>query len=175
MEDDVRLRATGNEPNTAVKMFRILLGDSESDTTGDNTKVVGAVTVSSSATAIDTFSSDSYTGSHYVVVGYNSGESGTPASVSEVYVVHDGTTAYVGSSGPIVSSKGTDQLTFTAALSGTTVTLNALSTSGGSTTVNAFRTHIKREAADTVLVHQYKFRCKHSNDQAITCWWYYDR
>ena len=144
--DDVRLRATGNEPNTAVKMYRILLGDSESDTTGTNTKVVGAVTVSSSATAIDTFSSDSYTGSHYVVVGYNSGESGTPASVSEVYVVHDGTTAYV-SSGPIVSSKGTDQLTFTAALSGTTVTLSAASTSGGSTTVNAFRTHIKREAA----------------------------
>ena len=127
-------------------MFRILLGDSESDTTGDNTKVVGAVTVSSSATAIDTFSSDSYTGSHYVVVGYNSSESGTPASVSEVYVVHDGTTAYV-SSGPIVSSKGTDQLTFTAALSGTTVTLSAASTSGGSTTVNAFRTHIKREGA----------------------------
>ena len=144
--DDVRLRATGNEPNTAVKMYRILLGDSESDTTGTNTKVVGAVTVSSSATAIDTFSSDSYTGSHYVVVGYNSSESGTPASVSEVYVVHDGTTAYV-SSGPIVSSKGTDQLTFTAALSGTTVTLSAASTSGGSTTVNAFRTHIKREGA----------------------------
>jgi hypothetical protein len=161
--DDVRLRATGNEPNTAVKMFRILLGDSESDTTGDNTKVVGAVTVSSSATAIDTFSSDSYTGSHYVVVGYNSGESGTPASVSEVYVVHDGTTAYV-SSGPIVSSKGTDQLTFTAALSGTTVTLNALSTSGGSTTVNAFRTHIQRSAAGAST----SIQVLTSNDQAIT-------
>ena len=160
--DDVRLRATGNEPNTAVKMYRILLGDSESDTTGTNTKVVGAVTVSSSATAIDTFSSDSYTGSHYVVVGYNSGESGTPASVSEVYVVHDGTTAYV-SSGPIVSSKGTDQLTFTAALSGTTVTLNALSTSGGSTTVNAFRTHIKREVAGAST----SIQVLTSNDQTI--------
>jgi len=160
---DVRLRATGNEPNTAVKMFRILLGDSESDTTGDNTKVVGAVTVSSSATAIDTFSSDSYTGAHYLVVGYNSGESGTPASVSEVYVVHDGTTAYV-SSGPIVSSKGTDQLTFTAALSGTTVTLNALSTSGGSTTVNAFRTHIKREAAGAST----SLQVLTSNDQTIS-------
>jgi len=143
---DVRLRASGNEANTGVKMYRILLGDSESDTSGDNTKVIGAVTVSSSATALDTFSSDSYTGAHYLIVGYNSSESGTPASVSEAYVVHDGTTAYV-SSGPIVASKGTDQLTFTAALSGTTVTLNALSTSGGSTTVNAYRTHIKREAA----------------------------
>jgi len=160
---DVRLRATGNEPNTAVKMFRILLGDSESDTSGDNTKVVGAVTVSSSATAIDTFSSDSYTGSHYVVVGYNSGESGTPASISEVFVVHDGTTAYV-SSGPIVSTKGTDQLTFTAALSGTTVTLNALSTSGGSTTVNAFRTHIQRTAAGAST----SIQVLTSNDQTIT-------
>ena len=161
--NDVRLRATGNEPNTAVKLYRILLSDSESDTSGDNTKVVGAVTVSSSATAIDTFSSDSYTGSHYVVVGYNSSESGTPASVSEVFVVHDGTTGYV-SSGPIVSSKGTDQLTFTAALSGTTVTLSAASTSGGSTTVNAFRTHIKREAAGAST----SIQVLTSNDQAIT-------
>ena len=161
--DNVRLRATGNEANTAVKMYRILLGDSESDTTGTNTKVVGAVTVSSSATAIDTFSSDSYTGSHYVVVGYNSSESGTPASVSEVFVVHDGSTAYV-SSGPIVSSKGTDQLTFTAALSGTTVTLSAASTSGGSTTVNAFRTHIKRETAGAST----SLQVLTSNDQTIT-------
>ena len=110
---DVRLRATGNEPNTAVKMYRVLLSDAESDTAGTNTSIIGAVTVSSSATAINTFSSDSYTGAHYIVSGYNSSESGTPASISEVFVVHDGTTAYV-SSGPIVSSKGTDQLTFTA-------------------------------------------------------------
>ena len=47
------------------------------------------------------------------MVGYNSSESGTPASISEVYVVSDGSDAFV-SSGPIVSSKGTDQLTYTA-------------------------------------------------------------
>ena len=144
--NDVRLRATGNEANTGVKMYRILLSDTESDSSGTNTGVVGATTVSSSATALDTFSTDSYTGVHYVVTGYNSGESGTPASISEVFVVSDGSDAYV-SQGPEVSSKGTGQLTFTAALSGTTVTLSAASTSGGSTTVNAYRTHIKRVAA----------------------------
>ena len=64
---DVRLRATGNEPNTAVKMYRILLSDAQSNTAGTNTSIVGAVTVSSSATAINTFSSDSYTGAHYIV------------------------------------------------------------------------------------------------------------
>ena len=143
---DVRLRASGNEPNTAVKMYRILLSDTESDSSGTNTGVVGATTVSSSATALDTFSTDSYTGVHYVVTGYNSSESGTPASVSEVFVVSDGSSAYV-SHGPEVSTKGTGQLTFTAALSGTTVTLSAASTSGGSTTVNAYRTHLKRLSA----------------------------
>jgi len=144
--NDVRLRATGNEANTGVKMYRILLSDTESDSSGTNTGVVGATTVSSSATALDTFSTDSYTGVHYVVTGYNSSESGTPASISEVFVVSDGSDAYV-SQGPEVSTKGTGQLTFTAALSGTTVTLSAASTSGGSTTVNAYRTHIKRVAA----------------------------
>ena len=142
---DVRLRASGNEPNTAVKMYRIILSDSESDASGTNTNVVGAVTVSSSATQIDTFSSDSYTGVHYVAVGYNSSEPGTPASISEVFVVTDGSDAYVGNSQ--ISTKGTDQLTFTATLSGTTVALKASSTSGSSTLVNAYRVHLLRSAA----------------------------
>ena len=141
---DVRLRATGNEPNTAVKMYRILLGDSESDASSTNTKTVGQTTTSSSATTMDTFTTDSANGAHYVVVGNNSTEEA--ASISEVFVVTDGTDAYV-SSGPIVSTKGSDQLTFTASLSGTTVTVSAASTSGGSTTVNAFRTQLLRESA----------------------------
>jgi len=48
-------------------------------------------------------------------------------------------------------------LTFTAALSGTTVTLSAASTSGSSTTVNAFRVSLLRTSAgastsETVLI-----------------------
>jgi hypothetical protein len=150
----VRLRGTGNTPNLRVSMYRILLGDSETTATGDNTKTVGASSVSSSATSIDTFSTESFTGAQYVVVGYNSSEGA--ASISEVHVVTDGSDAYV-SSGPIVSTKGSDQLTFTAALSGTTVTLSAASTSGSSTTVNAFRVSLLRTSAgaatsETVLI-----------------------
>jgi hypothetical protein len=71
--------------------------------------------------------------------------------------------AYV-STGPTVSTKGTDQLTFTVGLSGTTATLYAASTSGASTTVNAYRVHMLRGSAgaataDTVLV---------STEQTIT-------
>ncbi len=142
---NVRLRATGNEPNTAVKMYRIILSDTESDASGTNTNVVGAVTVSSSATQLDTFSTDSYTGAHYVVVGHNSSEAGTPSSISEVFVVSDNADAYVGNSQ--ISTKGTDQLAFTATLSGTTVQLKAAATSGSSTTVNAYRVHLLRGAA----------------------------
>ena len=136
----VRLRATGNEPNTAVKMYRVLLSDAQSTATSTNTRTVGATTVSSSATQIDTFTTDGATGCHYVVTGHNAGAGDD--SIAEVFVVSDGTDAYVASTG--ISSKGTDQLTFTASLSGTTVTLLASSTSGGSTTVNGYRVQMLR-------------------------------
>jgi len=141
---NVRLRASSNEPNTAVKMYRVLLGDSESDASSTNTKTVGQTTTSSSATAMDTFSTDSANGAHYIVVGNSSSESA--ASVSEVFVVSDGTDAYV-ASGPIVSTKGSDQLSFSAALSGSTVTVSSASTSGASTTVNAYRVNLLRSSA----------------------------
>jgi len=142
--DNVRLRATANEPNTAVKMYRVLLGDSESDASSDNTKTVGQTTTSSSATTMDTFSVDSVNGAHYVVVGNSSSEGA--ASVSEVFVVSDGADAYV-ATGPQVSTKGSSQLTFTAALSGSTVTVSSASTSGASTTVNAYRVNLLRSLA----------------------------
>jgi len=151
---NVRLRGAGVTPNLRVTMYRILLSDSESASTGDNVNVVAATTVSSTATTVDSFSTDSYTGAFYVLVGNNSSEGA--ASIQEVMVVTDGSDAYVGA-GPIVSTKGTDQLAFTASLSGTTVSLKASSTSGSSTTVNAYRVHLLRGEAgaatsNTVLV-----------------------
>jgi hypothetical protein len=159
---DVRLRVSGNEANTAVKLYRILLADDESGATGTNANIIGATTVSSSATTLDSFSSDSYTGVHYIVVGYNSGESGTPGSISEVFTVTDGSGAWVSNSQ--ISTKGTDQITFTAALSGSTVTLSAASTSGGSTTLNAYRVHMLRGIAGAST----SIQVLTSNDQTIT-------
>jgi hypothetical protein len=100
-----------------VTGYRILLGDAESASSGDNIDIVGATTVSSSATNVDTFSKETYTGAHYVIVGYNATEGA--ASISEVMLVANDD-AYV-SAGPTVSTKGTDQLEFTASLTGNTV------------------------------------------------------
>ena len=151
--NNVVVSASGNEPNLRITSYRILLGDSESASSGDNVNVIAATNVSSSATTVDSFVNSAYTGAFYVFTGFNSGE-GT-ASASEVMVVSNDD-AYI-SVGPTVSSKGTDQLEFTATQSGSTVTVKAASTSGSSTTVNGYRVHMLRgsagaSTADTVLV-----------------------
>ena len=150
---NVELSAAGNEPNLRVTVYRILLSDSESASSGDNVNVIGATTVSSTATTVDSFNNSTYTGAFYVFTGYNASEGA--ASISEVMVVSNND-AYVGV-GPQVSTKGTDQLTFTATQSGSSVTVKAASTSGSSTTVNGYRVHMLRgsggaSTADTVLV-----------------------
>jgi hypothetical protein len=127
--------------------YRILLSDSESASDGDNVATIASTTVSSSATQIDSFTSDSATGAFYIVTGYNSAEGA--ASISEVTVVTDGSDAYV-SAGPTVSTKGTDQLEFTASYNGTSTILNASSSSGGSTTVSAYRVDLLRAAGGEV-------------------------
>jgi len=99
--------------------------------------VISAVTVSSSATAIDTFSTNTYAAAHYIIISSASDGKG----IMEATVISDGTEASV-SEGPFVSTKGTATLDLTATHSSTTTTLTASSTSGGSTTVNAYRIHI---------------------------------
>ena len=158
---EVILKASAQAPDCRVTGYRILLSDSESASDGNNIATIASTTVNSSATQIDSFTSDSATGAFYIVTGYNSAEG--VASISEVTVVTDGTNAYV-SAGPTVSTKGTDQLEFTATLTGNTVALKAASTSGASTTVNGYRVHLLRGTAgaaiaDTVLV---------STEQTIT-------
>ena len=150
---NVVVSATGNEPNLRVTAYRILLADDESGSTGDNVNVVAATTVSSTATTVDSFVNSAYTGAFYVFTGYNATEGA--ASAAEVMVVSNDE-AYI-AVGPAISTKGTDQLTFSATQSGSTVTVKAASTSGASTTVNGYRVHMLRgsagaSTADTVLV-----------------------
>ena len=150
---NVVVSATGNEPNLRVTAYRILLADDESGSTGDNVNVVAATTVSSTATTVDSFVNSAYTGAFYVFTGYNATEGA--ASAAEVMVVSNDD-AYI-AVGPTISTKGTDQLTFSATQSGSTVTVKAASTSGASTTVNGYRVHMLRgsagaSTADTVLV-----------------------
>jgi hypothetical protein len=140
--DDVVLTATPLVANTTIKFYKILLADDQSAATPRaNVNVISAVTVSSTATTIDTFSTNTHAGAHYIIIG----SAGDGKSIMEASVISDGTTASV-SEGPQVSTKGTAQLELTASHSSTTTTLQASSTSGGSTTVNAYRIILAKPA-----------------------------
>ena len=133
--DNVVVTATGLVADTTIRFYRVRLADDQSAATPRaDVKVISAVTVSSSATTIDTFSTNTHAGAHYIIIGSAS----DGKSIMEATVISDGTEASV-SEGPQVSTKGTAQLELSASHSSTTTTLQASSTSGGSTTVNAYR------------------------------------
>jgi len=133
------LSAAGLTPNLSLKIHKTLLADSMSAVSNTNQKIIGATTVSSSATAFDDFDLDDATAAMYYVVGKNATEGAF--SVQEVYCSGAPGEASV-SQGPFVSTKGTTQLEFTAAFKSdadNSVELSVASTSGGSTVVNAYR------------------------------------
>ena len=138
---NVEVSATGASNNNRVHMYRILLSDNEVDRNSTNINVIGNVTVSSATTAIDTFDTGAYQAAHYVIVSHNASEG--HSSICEAAVVSDGTNAFVTQYG-LTSTKGTDQIILTVGHAGTTTTLSATSTSGGSTVVNAYRVNLTR-------------------------------
>ena len=136
-----RLIGSPTTADVKIKFYRIRLGDSESNAEGADSKLCDSVTVSSSATAIDSFQDTNQTGAHYIIVARNASE-GT-SEITEATVLTNGTQAFVAQAN-FVSSKSTGMLSFTAAHDGSnTVTLSAASSAGGSTVVNAFRIHMK--------------------------------
>src|SRR6056300_469592 len=82
---EVIVKASAQAPNCRVTVYRILLADDESASTGDNINVVEATMVDSGATTVDSFSTTAYTGAFYVFTGYNATEGA--ASIQEVMVV----------------------------------------------------------------------------------------
>ena len=139
---NLELSAAGLETDLRIHAYRIRLADNEADRSSTNINVIGNVTVSSASTTLDTFDTGSYQAAHYVIVSHNATEG--HSAVCEAAVVSDGTNAFVSQYG-LVSSKGTDQIILTAAHDGSsTVTVSATSTSGGSTTVNAYRVNLTR-------------------------------
>ena len=137
--DNVVLSAAGLTPNLSLKIHKTLLSDSMSAVSNNNQKIIGATTVSSSATAFDDFDLDDSTAAVYYVVGKNATEGAF--SVQEVYCSGAPGEASV-TQGPFVSTKATTQLEFTAAFKSdadNSVELSVASTSGGSTVVNAYR------------------------------------
>ena len=136
---NVVVSAAGLEPNLSLKIHKTLLSDSMTAVSNANQKIIGATTVSSSATAFDEFDLDDVTAAVYYVVGGNTSEGAY--SVQEVYCAGAPGEASV-SEGPFVSTKATQQLTFTAGFKSdadNSLQLSVASSSGGSTTVNAYR------------------------------------
>lgn len=135
---NVVLSAAGLTPNLSLKIHKTLLSDSMTAVSNGNQKIIGATTVSSSATAFDNFDLDDHNGALYYVVGKNATESAF--SVQEVFVTGAPGEAGV-SQGAFVSTKATTQLEFTADFKSdadNSVELSIASTSGGSTIVNAY-------------------------------------
>ena len=147
---NVEISAAGLETNLRVHAYRIILatGD-ESDRSSTNVNVIGGVTVSSASTTLDTFDTGSYQAAHYVITAHNSSE-GT-ASICEAAVVSDGTNAFISQYG-MVSTKDTDQIILTVGHAGSTTTVSATSTSGGSTVINAYRINLARAAGASTAV-----------------------
>ena len=142
---NVVVSAAGLEPNLNLTIHKILLSDSMTAAENENQKAIGATTVSSSSTVLDTYDLDTANGAVYYVVGANSTEGAF--SIQEIYTAASFTAAAVGNGG-FVSSKETSQLSFTGDFSTTahnTYALSCSSTSGGSTTVNAYRINLKAE------------------------------
>ena len=138
---NVVVSAAGLQTNLRIHMYRILLADNPSATTGTNVNVISGTNVSSSATTIDTFSTNTYGAAHYIIVGTKSNDS----CIMEATVISDGTEASI-SEGPQVSTEETPMLTLSASHSSTTTTVQAASTSGASTNVSAYRINIPTPA-----------------------------
>jgi hypothetical protein len=136
---NVVVSAAGLTPNLSLKTHKTLLADSMTAVSNANQKIIGATTVSSTATAFDSIDLDDNNAAVYYIVGKNATEG--VFSVQEVYLTGAPGEAGV-AQGPFVSSKETTQLEFTSAYLTTTdnsVGLSISSTSGGSTVVNAYR------------------------------------
>ena len=134
---NVVVSAAGLQTNLRIHLYRILLADDQSASTSTNVNVISAKTVSSSATLIDSFNTSTYAAAHYIIIGTKSNDS----CIMEATVISDGTTASI-SEGPQVSTEETPMLNLTVNQVSATAVVQASATSGGSTTVNAYRIHI---------------------------------
>ena len=141
---NVVVSAAGGEPNLRVTVHAIRLKDTmvSDDGTYDQTEAIAPVTISSTATEVDTLVEETANGAVYYFVSKNASEG--EYSVNEVFVTCASGDIGV-ASGSFVSTKGTNQLTFSATYKDdveNTASILASSTSGGSTTVSAYRINL---------------------------------
>ena len=141
---NVVVSAAGGEANLRVTVHAIRLKDTmvSDDGTYDNTESIAPVTVSSTATEVDTLVEETSNAAVYYFVSKNASEG--EYAVNEVMLCFSSDEVGVASAG-FVSTKDTNQLTFSASYKDdaeNTMSIKAASTSGGSTTVSAYRINL---------------------------------
>ena len=141
---NVVVSAAGGEANLRVTVHAIRLKDTmvSDDGTYDHTESIAPVTVSSTATEVDTLVEEPSNAAVYYFVRKNASEG--EYAVNEVMVCFSSDEVGVTSAG-FVSTKDTNQLTFSASYKDdaeNTMSVKAASTSGGSTTVSAYRINL---------------------------------
>ena len=141
---NVVVSAAGGEANLRVTVHAIRLKDTmvSDDGTYDNTESIAPVTVSSTATEVDTLVEETSNAAVYYFVSKNASEG--EYAVNEVMLCFSSDEVGVTSAG-FVSTKDTNQLTFSASYKDdaeNTMSIKAASTSGGSTTVSAYRINL---------------------------------
>ena len=141
---NVVVSAAGLDSNLRVTVHAIMLKDNmtSNDGTFSNAEAISSVTISSSATEIDTLAENTNNGAVYYIVSKNASES--VYAINEVFLAMGSGEITVANSG-FVSTKGTNQLSFTSDYKDDAENLGQLlaaSTSGASTTVSAYRINL---------------------------------
>ena len=125
--------ATNTSAHTNLRFYRIALGDHHETVANTNSKIIATSTnIGSSATTLDQFTKTDIRGAKYVILIKD--DTSGDYQISEKSLLHDGTTVYHDDYA-LVSSRGTPLHSFSAAISGSTVTLSSVS--GGNTTGTA--------------------------------------
>ena len=129
--------ATNTSSNVTLRIQRTALGDHHESVGNTNTKIIKTTTaITSSATELDYFTKTDIRSAKYIIISKDSTQG--DYSIQELSLVHDGTNVFMNTYGT-VSSRTTSPLTFTASISGSTVTLNGATTMGTTATALLYR------------------------------------
>ncbi len=117
-------------PHSGARIYALVGYDAGSMTTGGVSRSqTDSVAFTSAATDIMTYNASSYRSAELFVTITDAGN--TEYSCMKANVIHDGSDAYISVYG-IVNTEGTDTVTLTAELDGSTVKVKAISTGGAS-------------------------------------------
>jgi hypothetical protein len=158
---NIRLLGTGATANTSVKIYKIMIQDTEESATGDNVSIIVNTDVDSAIENIDSWENSldagtTYQAAHYFnTVKAPEGVGSAEYQVSEVVIVGDGGDNIFESEFGIVHSGNRQLITYSTDYSNTTARLRGV----GATTnlvVNGYRVNMERKglgvsAASVVL------------------------